>query len=403
MMTETNTVQKEGKERVRIIDAIRGFSLLGILMANMLIFQYGLYGKDKLESFNPSAWDIGFHKLLQIMIEGSFMPIFMFLFGYGLYKMKDSLVSKGLKYKRYLSRRFLMLLLLGVLHGLLLWEGDILAAYGLMGFCLLLFIRRKPRTMLIWGIVLSVLFAGLGYGSQKEDDKAEIRMKHYIEESIDVMGSGTYMEIQEFRMNADPLDLSGAPVILLILFAPVFLAPMFLFGMAAASKQWFHNPRKERSRYSRLTLLFLPAGLTMKTAAVLWSASPWSGVLMIGGGQLLALGYIFLLAFVLPGLSRRSFTIAAFESVGRMSLTNYLMQTVICTTIFYGYGLGLYGRIGVVTGILLSLLIYAVQAVISAWVWRKYQFGPVERLLRMWTYFSLSGKARPASSESMTS
>ena len=104
MTTQTNTIHHEGKERVRIIDVIRGFSLLGILMANMLIFQYGLYGKDKLGLFHPSAWDIGAHKLLQIMIEGSFMPIFMFLFGYGLYKMKDSLVSKGLKYKRYLSR-----------------------------------------------------------------------------------------------------------------------------------------------------------------------------------------------------------------------------------------------------------------------------------------------------------
>ncbi len=136
------------QNRIHIIDGLRGFSLFGILMANLLIFQYGIWGKDEIELYAISVFDTGIYKLVKILIESSFMPIFTFLFGFSMIKMKESLEAKGLGTKRYFARRFLLLLVLGTLHSEFLWEGDILGFYGMMGFFLLLFMNRKPKTLL---------------------------------------------------------------------------------------------------------------------------------------------------------------------------------------------------------------------------------------------------------------
>lgn len=113
-------------ERLQIIDGIRGLSLAGILMANMLIFQYGIWRKEEIHLYSPSKMDSVAYTFTKIFIEGSFMPIFAFLFGFGMIKMKQSLDRKALKYKRYFFRRFLFLLVVGFLHSTYLWEGDIL-------------------------------------------------------------------------------------------------------------------------------------------------------------------------------------------------------------------------------------------------------------------------------------
>lgn len=388
--------QNEQINRIRMIDIIRGFCLLGILVANMLAFQYGIYGQAELQLFNPSSMDESLYNVLKIMVVGSFAPIFMFLFGYGLYKLRESLVFRGVKPELTLVRRFLMLLVLGLLHILLLWEGDILLSYGAGGFCLLLFIKRKPKTLVIWAIILSLFYFGINYGSELVSPVEEAQIQQYVKHSISVYGEGTYKEISNFRLNEDPLDIPAAITILAMFFVPVILLPMFLLGIAAANNKWFHEPRNERRRYGWLTVIFLPLGLLLKAIAVMQSDWAWSSAILAAGAHVLALGYIFGLALVLSIQSKRSVVIAAFESVGRMSLTNYLMQTVICTTIFYGYGLGWFGKMGIGYGLLLALVIYIVQAIASGYVIRKYKHGPIERLLRMWTYWSPDGRARVA-------
>lgn len=386
--------QLETRSRIRIIDVIRGFCLLGILLSNMLIFQYGIYGKDEMQYFSPSKLDEFMHQSLLIAVEGSFMPIFMFLFGYSLYKLREGLMSKGIKPGGSLVRRFIMLIVLGLMHSLLLWEGDILLAYGVTGFCLLLFVKRKPKTLIIWGIALTLLLAGINYGIGEGTPKEQERMQEYVMQSITIYGEGTHEEIMAFRLNEDPLDLPVAGMVALMIFMPLIMLPMFLFGIAAAKVQWFHNPKRERQRYALATAIMLPLGLLLKSLGVLQKDWDWSGVALHIGASMLALGYIFGLALVLSNAAKSSVVISAFEAVGRMSLTNYLMQTVICTTLFYGYGLSWFGEIGVLNGMLLALFIYAAQAVVSSFLLFRFKNGPLERLLRMWTYWSVNGKPR---------
>lgn len=389
----------EQPQRINIIDQMRGFSLLGILLANMLIFQYGLFGKDELHLFNPEPVDTAVHSLLRIFVEGSFMPIFTFLFGYGMIKMKDSLHARGLKAGRHLLRRALFLIAAGLLHSQFLWDGDILFFYGIMVFFLLIFMNRKAKTLVIWGIILLTLISLAGLMPVDGDSAAmlhenQLHTENYVKETIALYGSGTYSEIMQHRNHADPFGgMDEGFIMFAILLAPLLTAPLFLFGMAAAKRNRFVHHEQERKSNSMRAAILIPAGVLLKTAGVLLESYEWSATSLIIGSNLLALGYVFALASVFSRV-RSSIWPARFAAVGRMSLTNYLLQTVICTTLFYGYGLGWFGKIGVIAGCLLALVLYTAQLFFSSWYLVRYQSGPVERLLRMWTYLTWSGKAK---------
>ncbi len=379
--------------RVQMMDEIRGLCLLGILIANMLIFQFGAYGKDNMRYFAPTQLDEWIHSLLKIFVEGSFMPIFMFLFGYGLFMLRAGLLKKGLRPGFMLSRRFIMLMGLGFLHSFFLWEGDILLAYGMLGFVLMIFVGRKVMTLMIWSITLLLLMAGLSYGHMSITIDEANQMTEYVQQSISIYSNGTYGQILDFRANENPHQLSEAEGLAVFILVPILMMPTFLLGIAAARKRWFYNPLSERKRYRQLAVVLIPLGLIFKTAVVLWEKWPWSTVLQSLGCQILALGYIVGLALAFSCMPKQFWLRRGVEAVGRMSLTNYLMQTVICTTIFYGYGLGVFGKMGVLEGTLLALVIYVCQAVVSTFMLSYFHNGPIERLLRMWTYWTWSGRS----------
>ncbi|GKU77872.1 DUF418 domain-containing protein [Paenibacillus sp. L3-i20] len=384
--------------RQGIVDAIRGFSLFGILLANMLIFQYGMWGKDELDVFNVSSFDKGMLSVVKILIEGSFMPIFTFLFGFGLCKMMEGLETKGLKPRRVLIRRFILLFGLGLLHSTFVWEGDILLFYGLMGFFLLLFLRRKAKTVLIWGIVLLSIFGLMGLGGSKSDEKAIMgdpaKTEQFVKDSIPVYTSGTYKEIYDHRAGPSPIDDDDDFLMLFVLLlAPLMTAPMFLFGIYAAKKNWFQNPETKRAFYIKLAFIFIVLGLILKSLKYIWPDFIVSGVGETAGGTILALGYLMGAAWWLSHVKASAMT-ERFAAVGKLSLTNYLMQSVICTTIFYGYGLGLFGKVGILGGIGVAILVYTLQIFCSVWYTKRFKIGPVEWLLRVWTYWSWGGKPR---------
>ncbi|MFA9560306.1 DUF418 domain-containing protein [Evansella sp. AB-rgal1] len=383
-------------ERIQLIDSIRGLSLLGILIANMLIFQYGMYGKDEI-TFPLSSFDSTFHTLLKISVEGSFMPIFAFLFGFGLIKMKENLELNQIGVKRTFFRRFLFLVVLGFLHGTYLWEGDILFSYGLAGIFLLLFLKRKPKTILVWAIVLFTALSIMGYGSVSSSIVEDPdKINEYINDANQVYSEGTYLEVKDFRNNVDPLEALGLTdelIVILFLLVPFITAPPFLVGMYAAKKGWFTKPTEEIGFYKKGTIL-LPIGLIFKALYYLLPNQDWTGIAFTAGSTLLSLGYIFLVSYLYIAWNKNAL-FPWFSYVGRLSLTNYLVQTVIFTTIFYGYGFGFFGKLGVFYGFLLCLVTYFIQALLSKYYLKYCKVGPIERIVRSVTYFSLSGRPKP--------
>ena len=398
----------EKKERIYLIDGIRGFSLFGILLANLLIFQYGIFGMDELYNVDLKFLDHKAFMFSKVIIEGSFMPIFTFLFGYSLIIMRDSLKRNDLRVKWHLFRRSLLLIGLGLLHGIFLWEGDILTLYGMMGISLLIFVNRKAKTTLIWAIILSVIFvATLLLGSfvdysdhdykkdstvgEEIEEYSESDWEAYIQETNDIYANGTYSEIKKHRNDSNPLtdkfDGSGIKKAVLSFLLPVFIGPLFLFGMYAAKIGSFTRPTEEKKKFILLTLIFIPIGLGLKIYAFFFSDFYEASSATELGGPLLAVGYIFLLGWIYS-LKKQPRILKGFESIGKMSLTNYLMQSLVCTTIFYGYGIGLFGKLGLFYGILLGILIYTFQMIASTYYLKKFNYGPIESLVRIGTYLS---------------
>ncbi|MBH5318600.1 DUF418 domain-containing protein [Paenibacillus sp. GSMTC-2017] len=396
--------------RQSIVDSIRGFSLLGILLSNMLIFQYGILGKERLDLFGASSFDDGMLIFMKIAVEGSFMPIFTFLFGYGLFKMFDGLEVKRLKPRRVLTRRFIMLIGLGLLHSIFVWEGDILLFYGVMGFFLMLFLKRKEKTVLTWGIVilslcvlLGIIFSGSDLATIKTDPaKTEQTITH----SIPIYSEGTYLEIKDYRNSGSGLEDDDELGQVLILLLTLFLTlPMFLFGIYAAKKNWFLSPEQKRKSYLKGALFFLLAGYVGKSVPFIWpdfikssyelntATSFFTLSYVVSFGCILALGYLLAAAWLLSHIKAIPMA-SRFAAVGKLSLTNYLLQSIICTSLFYGYGLGLFGKLGIAGGIGVALLVYLVQLFASVLYLKRFKIGPVEWLLRIWTYWSWNGKPK---------
>ena len=167
---------------------------------------------------------------------------------------------------------------------------------------------------------------------------------------------------------------------------------MFLIGMVMAKRQWFADPLSQKSSY-RYGWWLIPIGITLKLLSRLEGLETFSGVFYQSGGQLLAIGYVLAFAHLYVHY-QGAFLFKAFESMGKLSLTNYLMQSVIMTHVFYEYGLGYYQEISFTASLLLGILVFATQCACSFWYLKYVKRGPVEYLLRVWTNLSWRGKVK---------
>lgn len=370
--------------RVEFIDSLRGFSLLGILIVNMLNFQYD-YDFEKM--FDSSFWGQEFGVYVtEILFQGSFYPIFSFLFGYSFIKLIESTKAKGLNTNAIVVRRGFGLIVLGMLHYIFIWNGDILLYYGACTFFLMMFLSSRIKTMLIWSGVLGALslvvvpyMMKLVYGSD--------------ELLTEVYAKGAYGDILLSRVTVED-DMLIVTIILAIvtitlmpilgfLFGTMMVGPFALLGMVIGKRG--HLTEEDRGMaYRKGWVWMIVVGLALKCATFI--DAPWSEFVMIFGGYVLAIGYIqafivFYYSKAAQGLKR------LLAGLGRLSLSNYLAQSIICTTIFYSYGLGLFGQLGSMFGLLLALGLYTAQLFISYLYLKKWRRGPVEWMMGKWVYW----------------
>lgn len=376
------------KQRIELIDSLRGFSLLGILLANLLIFQYGLIGKDYVKDL--SMIDTVSYYFTKIFVESSFMPIFTFLFGYSLIKFVESIKRRQAKTRWVLIRRAIGLIVIGSLHAKFLWDGDILLFYGGISFILLFLIYRKPKTLFIWAGLLFIVLAIFSYGPEIELYDSN-KLDTYLQEEATILSTGTYTEIVDYRQNSDlPFkDDEMAIIFTVFLFAPILILPMFFIGMACAKLQFFRSPDQEKGIYKKL-MAFIFVGVLLKSLALF--ESNLSVMLSSVGGPLLSIGYIGAFALFYHSVYGSKFK-TAFAAVGKLSLSNYLLQSCICTFIFYGYGFGLFGTLGVTYALVIGFVIYICQLYLSHLYLHHFSRGPIEMVLRLWTNFSWRRKA----------
>jgi uncharacterized protein len=311
--------------------------------------------------------------------------------------------ARGARFLPLYLRRLYVLWLIGVAHFFLLWDGDILHAYAQDGFGLLLFLRRSLKALLVWaGIFLCIplLFFGLTtYHSLTRQVNPQVvdwmtptsfsdtEDQQTIEESRRVYSSGTYAEMIKFR--ARDLDdfLPGGD--------DAYILAGFLLGLYAGRRGIIHHVSTRRPLIRRVQacgLIIGVAGSAAFAAGASLGPSPPS-VLQYVGGMCLVLAapamsifYASTVILLTQGDAWRR-RLAPLAAVGRMALSNYLLQSLICTMIFYSYGLALFGQVRPSLCLLLTMIIWLIQVPLSVWWLRRFQFGPVEWLWRSLTYW----------------
>jgi uncharacterized protein len=375
--------------RIEGIDVLRGLALFGVLAIN-IVFEFRV---SIFEQFLPPAGTIpaidrALSDVLAAAIELKALALFSFLFGVGLAIQFDRLINNPRRLT-LLIRRLVVLLGIGAAHLFLLWNGDILVEYAMAGLVVLPFLFGPRWLTLLVAAASLVLFLTMPLLPPVVQFPSHFWIFEHIAEATRAYGDGGFLDVLAFRVREIPAFFP-----LHVLIFPRTIA-LFLFGVLA----WRSGILQRASEHKSLLFSIAMGGVLFGGALTVvaqerdlfgWPSLGRAHEVMVErrlGGVVLAAGYaasIVGLASVPAG--QRMLAWAA--PVGRMALTNYLGQSLILGWIFYGYGFGLFGKLSVSTAFTIGVVVYAMQAAISAWWLGRYRYGPVEWLWRSLMYGS---------------
>ena len=389
-------------ERIVAIDVLRGFALLGILIMNIQRFSM-----PAAAYFNPTAYgDLGGTNrwvwiLSHIFADQKFMTIFSLLFGAGIVLMGAKLDECGQRAWGVHYRRTFWLLLIGLAHAYLLWSGDILVAYALCGFWVYWLRRLRPGWQMALGVLVvsipALVMAGTGLSMQFIPPETVQELQAGWQPAAETIAeeAASYRGGWLAQMDARVPASVEFQTVGLLFWGLWRAGGLMLMGMALY--RWgVLSGRRSRSFYIGMAALGLAVGLPVVSWGVIqnfahnWTmefsrfglgaqANYWGSLFVSAGyiGRLM----LFARSRALPRLQD------AVAAVGRTALTNYLLQTILATAIFYGDGLGLFGSVERVGQIGIVAAIWVVQLVVSPLWLRYYRLGPFEWLWRSLTYW----------------
>lgn len=379
-------------ERIHSIDIIRGIAVLGIFLVNWPIIA-GIDSRDLSGVYE--GLDSYVRLFYDMFIQTKFYTIFSFLFGLGFYIFMTRAEVKTDRPKTLFVRRLLILLLFGFLHYVLLWDGDILHSYAIAGFFLFLFYKRKPRTILIWAIVLLSIFqflmliATIGIAFIPKEE---------LGLSLPIMPLEDWVSQIQNRFHAFYAIGIGLNVSML----PETVG-LFLLGLYAGKKDIFRRTKELDPKLKKWQIIMFVLTLPFWFFMVRYflSTSSYEPLYMQGlamfSGKTLFIFYIFTLMRLLQK-ERWQTLLRPFQYVGRMALTNYISHTIVTLLVF-----GLLFKNGYLAplwvGPLFCVGFYTLQIFISRWWLSRYQYGPLEYIWRLGTY----GKMMPLKKKSKVS
>jgi len=409
------------QERIEVLDVIRGFALLGILIANMAWYSSpALYADFLGENMWTGFWDTITSSFINLFVQGKFYSIFSFLFGLGFAIFFERAKERTTKPKFLFHRRLFILLIIGLFHAFFIWYGDILVTYALLGFLLPLFFNRKPKTLIKWAIslfgvfllfltfLMGILALGRMYNEGMITDSLQpfyADIENRIVNSFQAYGQGTFSEIMTQRTSDTLFALNQVFVSIFVIF------PLFLFGLYAGRKKIFQSIETNLILIRKIWAWSLVIGLTMSIIKFIFKnimgADFYSfyTVFHTGAGFFgdTGLCFFFMTSIILLSQNEKwKLKLKPLAYMGRMALSNYLLQSIICTIIFYNYGFGLYGKINPALGLVFSIAIFIIQIFISKYWLKYYQFGPVEWVWKCLTYGKLFRMKQPKTHENVS-
>ncbi len=414
--TVVDAAPARAAERIETLDVIRGLAVLGILVMNIISF-----GKVAAAYMNPTATgplegaDSLVWWLSHLLFDMKMMSLFSMLFGAGIVLFASRLADRGARSGILHYRRMAALLLIGLAHAYLLWHGDILVAYALCGMALYPLRNLSPRVLLVLGVILlsiaSGIFLAAGLSMQGIEGETDDPEAVAFAAEMEAMWTPTPQQVEEEVSAIRGSWLDSLPF--RAEFAFEMQTEMFLFwglwrvsglmllGMALF-KVGFLTGRCSGGTYLVILLAFGLGGLALALLGAwqnivrdwTWQYSLFAGSQFnYWGSVAVALAWASATAlWVNSGKLRACITTLA--AVGRMAMTNYLMQTILCTAFFYGWGFGYFERLSRAELLGVVGVVWALQLAWSPLWLRYFRFGPAEWVWRSATYGRLQPMRR---------
>ena len=384
-------------ERIISLDLIRGIAVLGILLMN--ISSFSMIGQAYINPTIMGGLD-GVnelvHKFNYIFANQKFMSIFSILFGAGIVLFSERVIAKGFNATKYYYRRLFFLLIFGFIHAYLIWEGDILVAYSICGAIAFLFRKMKPLPLLILTLViLSVpLLMNISWFSFVSTDEINASLSWWqlsdgdIQDKLEVMRGG-FVGIQEVRFNS-AVELQTV----YFGFHTFWRAlSMMLLGMYFY-KLNILQAKKSKAFFLRMFGVCFIIGFLLcyhgvsKAYEHNWNAAygfVYAEIFNYLGSLFLAISYIAVICL----WEKSNFLQSAktlMTKAGRMAFTIYILSSVICTLIFYGYGFGYIGHFDRLEQLLTVIIVWVFLVWFAHVYTEKYGQGPLEKFWRKLTY-----------------
>jgi uncharacterized protein len=390
-------------ERIKSLDVLRGIAVLGILVMNIQSFSM-----IEAAYLNPTAYGdlTGINRwvwtLSHIFTDQKFMTIFSILFGAGILLFTERIEARQHSSRSLHYRRMLWLLIIGVLHGYIFWHGDILYSYAVCAMIAYMFRKLKPTRLLVTGLLVisvpSLLYLFFGWSIKYWPTEAyDMNLQWWqpspasIEKELTLMRGDLSSQLV-FRV---PMTFMFQTFIFII-WNGWRIGGLMLAGMALY-KWGFLSAQRSGKLYLITALIGYGIGIPIVVFGIQqnfntgwvfnfsmffgWQYNYW-------GSLLVSAGHITVIMLIMQSKLFQKLKIY-FAAVGRTAFTNYLAQTLICTTIFYGHGFGMFGSVDRIHQLLTVVLIWLVQIPISV-IWLKYfQYGPFEWLWRSLTYWKI--------------
>ncbi|MDB4964537.1 MAG: hypothetical protein JWN44_226 [Myxococcales bacterium] len=384
------------RERLLTLDVLRGCALLGVLLGNV----YDLYcGRRIRAPEDHGRLDTAARFLVEVLVQSKAQTLLCFLFGFGFAAQLVRARQRQQPVLPLYLRRLVVLFCFGCLHLLVFW-GDVTWTYAVAGFALLLFLRSSNRTRLGWAVLLGfVPSIILPFGRVYEALTAPFGGAHahwaHINAELEaaITTHSMWIAARKQLVVAALFEVPSA-----LAYFPWVVA-RFLVGFVAGEQGWFARDGADHlPLFRRVLAVAAPVGVAASGFVYLlhhgrigWQPPPkiWQIVLALLARQLdyLGLAATYLAAVVLlmqrPRVRR---VLALLAPVGRMPLTTFLSQSLICTASFYGWGLGRAFTLRSAACVGLALAIFALQVLVAQLWLRRFRFGPAEWLWRALVY-----------------
>jgi len=397
-------------DRIAALDVLRGFALLGIFIMNMPAFSHSLF---TLPEIPPRVLDATVAGLRELLFAGKFNLLFGLVFGIGfaiqMARLDATEAARGARIgsaprrhraTQVYARRLAFLLVVGLVHAMLLWSGDVLLVYALVGFALLALRRLDDRALyvliaacLVFPALTEVLRAAMV--SRGFETVATFQYQQFQASNDLAYGGGSFLDA--VRETARVFDWSWRSPFGLFMYASFFvqMATGILVGFVVGRRGWPKRPLADVSaerRAPRTALLVAIGCGLIEVAAFAWGGEAGLFVSAFArtiGRASLAACYALVVVRIVRDHRELPRWLRPLSDAGRMPLSNYLLQTALATLIFYGWGLGYWNSVGAAAEVGLAVVLFvAVQLPLSHLWLKRFRYGPLEYLWRAFTYGS---------------